>query len=111
MPRYRCRCKQLLHFTREQGGNRAQCPSCGLKFRLPVVPPEKAIEETPPPGLGSIDDMLDHKLANLSPEPPSREPFRPSRPILTLEESPPDNRPKPRDYEDSEAETSEGLEA
>ena len=110
MPKYRCRCKHLLHFTREQGGNRAQCAACGLKFRLPVVPPAEDAEETPPPGLGSIDDVLAKKLENLSPEPPPREPFRPPKPILTLEEAPQENRPKPRDYEDLEAETSEGVE-
>ena len=104
MPKYRCRCKRLLHFTREQGGSRAQCASCGLKFRLPVVPPAEDAEETPP-GLGSIDVVLEKKLANMAPEPPPSEAFRPSRPILTLEEQPPNNRPKPKDYEDPEAKT------
>ena len=104
MPKYRCRCKHVLHFTREQGGKRAQCASCGLKFRLPVVPPDTDAEETPLPGLGSIDDALDKKLANLSPEPRPSEPFRPPRPILTLEEQPKRKRPKPKDYEDEEAE-------
>jgi len=105
MPKYICRCKHVLHFTREQGGKRAQCASCGLKFRLPVLPPDESAEETPPPGLGNVDDVLEKKLANLSPEPHPTEPYRPPRPILTLEESPPDHRPKPKDYEDEEDET------
>ena len=110
MPKYICRCRHVLHFTREQGGRRAQCAACGLKFKLPVVPPAPDVEETPPPGLGSVDDVLEKKLAHLSPEPPPPEPFRPPRPILTLEEEPERKRPKPKDYEDSEGEIPNGLE-
>ena len=100
MPKYICRCKHMLHFTREQADKRAQCAACGLKFRLPRVPPGEAPEETPVRGLGRIDDMLAAKLENLEPEPTPPEPFEPPRPILTLEEQPALPRPKPRDYED-----------
>ena len=101
MPKYICRCKHVLHFTREQAGKRAQCAACGLRFRLPKLPPEEKPEETPPPGLGRIDDILEKKLENLpTPEPTPLKPVAPPRTILTLEEEPARPRPKPKDYED-----------
>lgn len=76
-----CSCGQWLRTPEEYAGKRAECPSCGRVFQLPLVspkvPPDAAQGQRPPeaPPAADVKDFLD---------PPSTPPVKPRTQRVSL---------------------------